>query len=420
MKKNIKRIISLVFSVITALSVASVFAGCGGNGDSGNNGGNGGNGGGSQKPPATEPKTTVTLSEADYVRFSGRVYDRGDDEFLIFNTASGFKFKTDSKNVNVTLESIVTGTEGSAYMGVYVDGKRVGLPDKTEDKDRLELKSGKHDYQIYKNGDGISHEIEILKLTEAQYSTVTAYSVSGDGKFYPLKATNKAKMVFFGDSITCGYGNIDDASFGGYRTSGQDGLKTYAYMTAKELGFDIDVFAASGWAINKASWHTTDMKIPQVFRQYSPTFNLFGELYLKKPDESVKIVVINLGTNDYTFFTGTPSELKSKKSTFSYQYREFITQVRKYYPNGKIVLCFGMMDWDGNMVTTMDTCIKEDVARYMSEKYLLLPTASLSEEMGANGHPSVKAQQKASETLVEYIRSRQNSATDGDEWTPDF
>lgn len=418
MKKNIKRLVSLVFALITAISFASVFAGCGG----GDNGSGNGDGGNNPKPTPAEPKTTVTLSETDYVKFYGRVYDRGDDEYLIFNTASGFKFKTDSKNVSVTLESMVVGTSGSAYMGVYVDGKRVGLPEKTEDKDRLELKSGKHDYEIYKDGDGISHEIEILKLTEAQYSTVTACSITGDGKFYPLKATNKAKMVFFGDSITCGYGNVDNSSEKEYRTVGQDGLKTYAYMTARELGFDIDVFAASGWAINKASWHTTDMKIPQVFRQYSPTFDLDGETYLNEPDESVKIVVINLGTNDYTFFTGTPSEIKSKKEAFSYQYREFISQVKKYYPNGKIVLCFGMMDWDGNMVTVMDECIGEAVASFLHEKYLLLYTAktTLAEDMGANGHPSVKAHQKASEDLVNYIKERQDSVTNGDEWTPDF
>lgn len=339
-----------------------------------------------------KPKSEISLDDGDYTQFSGRVYE-DDGAFCVNNTASGLKIVTDSSDLYLTAEASECA-EGKTYVCVVLNGEKY----KT-----LEMDFEKREYTLFEDMSAEKRVVEVLKSTEAQYSSLKLYSVRGNGDFYKVPAKSDKKIVFFGDSITCGYGNLGDGSFGGYITKEQDGLETYAYHTAKALNFEIDVMAASGWAIVKASWHTTDMRIPRVYDKYSPTDD--DMIYLESPDYSADFVVVNLGTNDYTYYRNHQNELKE----FENAYYDFYVDLRTNYPLAQIILTIGMMNWE-SLVDTMKPYVKNVCERakndgdqnvYFTELY----TAVLPEDLGSNGHPTVSAQKKAAEKLSKFLSS---------------
>lgn len=347
---------------------------------------------GNQNGGETERKSEITLGDVDYAYFSGRVYE-DDGAFCVNNTASGLKIVTDSTDLYLTA-SASECAEGKTYVCVVINGEKY----KT-----LEMGFEKLEYALFENLPAEKRVVEVLKSTEAQYSSLKLYSVRGNGDFYKVPAKSDKKIVFFGDSITCGYGNLGDGSFGGYVTKEQDGLETYAYLTAKAMNAEIDVMAASGWAIVKASWHTTDMRIPRVYDKYSPTDD--DKVYLGSPDYSADFVVVNLGTNDYTYYFNHKNELKE----FENAYYAFYDELRTNYPIAQIVLTIGMMNWE-SLIYTMEPYVKNVCERANNEgdKYVYfteLYTAVKPEDLGSNGHPTVLAQKKAAEKLIEFLSS---------------
>lgn len=340
----------------------------------------------------SETKNEISLSDKDYAYFSGRVY-QDDNAFVVNNTASGLKIVTDAENLYLKAEASEC-YEGKTYVCVLLNGEKY----KT-----IEMGFEKKEYALYENLPAEKRVVEVLKSTEAQYSTLKLYSVRGDGLFYKVPAKKDKKIVFFGDSITCGYGNLGDGSFGGYITKEQDGLETYAYYTAQKLNAEIDVLAASGWAIVKASWHTSDMRIPRVYDKYSPLDD--DMVYLTAPDYSANYVVVNLGTNDYTYYANHQDELKN----FENAYYDFYVNLRTNYPLAQIVLTIGMMNW-GSLIYTMKPYVYNVYERAKADgdenvSFIELYTAVLPEDLGSNGHPTVSAQKKAAEQLYAYLTS---------------
>jgi hypothetical protein len=59
------------------------------------------------------------------------------------------------------------------------------------------------------------------------------------------------RIEFYGDSITCGYGNIAPTSWEDFSTSTEDGMQTYAFLTAEALDAECTVLAKSGIPVNQ-------------------------------------------------------------------------------------------------------------------------------------------------------------------------
>lgn len=340
----------------------------------------------------TETKSEILLSDRDYARFSGRVYE-SDGVFYVSNTASGLKVCTDASDLYIEAEGSEV-FEGKTYVCVLINGER----HKT-----LEMGFGKQKYALFEGLSAEKRTIEVLKSTEAQYSSLKFYSISGNGDFYKVPKPCDKKIVFFGDSITCGYGNIGSDSSATYLTKEQDGLETYAFLTAKKLGAEIDVLAASGWAIVTASWHTSDMRIPRVYDKYSPLDD--DMVYLDAPDYSADYVIVNLGTNDYTYYANHADKLKD----FEDAYYAFYVNLRTSYPLAQIVLTIGMMNFE-SLIFTMKPYVFRVCDRAAADgdenvSYVDLYTAVQKEDFGSNGHPSVSAHKKAAYMLYDYLIS---------------
>ncbi len=287
------------------------------------------------------------------------------------------------------------------------------------------LQNHKARYAIYKNGvivaedilteserictvalDGYDSEsvIKILKLSEAQYSAmgIGEICVYGKKRIEPT-AEKDLKIEFIGDSITCGYG-IDEINDNGYFTTATENFtKTYAYLTAENLGADYSTVCFSGYGVY--SGYTTSGKINSkdiVPLYYDKACYLYGgrEIMWDFRESDNDIVVINLGTNDASYC----AKSVSARQEFTNRYEDFIKQVRFCNPDAYILCILGDMN------NSLYSCIEQAVYNYSvsASDYRVLAT-TIEYKMGENdivinGHPGYMSNLYAANELTAKIR----------------
>lgn len=113
------------------------------------------------------------------------------------------------------------------------------------------------------------------------------------------------------------------------------------------------------------------------------------------------MVVINLGTNDYSYLS--PS-FSSRSKEFIKGYADFLKQVRQKNPNAYIFCTMGTMG--GESVYGL---IEQAVGEYSAAtgdtriKSYASPVQTQEDGYGADYHPSVKTQQDSAQLLTEEI-----------------
>ena len=279
------------------------------------------------------------------VRLLGRTYySDSEDALFAANSASGVEFYV--TGTQVTFNITVMGEP--VRVGVYVNDKLVQrgmLYGNTGTKEKCSLKVPLS---------GGRSKVKLIKLSEAQQSTMTIDSIETD-KDAALTPTpeNSRKIEFIGDSITCGYG-IDQPLYDPYTgaysyfsTSTEDASKTYAYQLGEMFDADTSLFCASGYGVWCFYSGSRELVIPRFYEKCSPAVKSSGsgvqyfEMNTVDWDFSEyepQCIVINLGTNDWTYLQYRYDELYN----FTDSYKELLTMVRKNNPKAKVICTVGI------------------------------------------------------------------------------
>jgi len=246
--------------------------------------------------------------------------------------------------------------------------------------------------------DGLSsgeHTLRLVKVTEATAHPVFLSYVEimpcadGQAELCTPPEAPARRIEFVGDSITCGYGNLGDGSTKVFLTSQQDGLQTYAAMTAEALHADARYICMSGKGIVGNVKTDSGERLPQLFTYASPTKKDAWDFSVWQPD----VVVVNAGTNDVS--GGVSAE------EFTNGALAFMKQIRGVYPRAKILWCYGMMN------RQFHEAAEEAVRRFNETDdgaaYLPLREVLLGEG-GAVGHPNVKGHTARAVLVTEEIK----------------
>lgn len=358
------------------------------------------------KGSSEDMKNNVLCEEN--VKLLGRTY-MIDDTLWLSLSGSGVDFSYTGKKLSMTVvgdgASTISGNDTNyARLAVYVDGERV-----IDDM----INSPEKSYTIFESDKEKTVSVQIIKLSETAMSTlgIKPLELGEGGKLAPAPEKTH-KIEFIGDSITCGYGVDDEDPNHNFSTATEDVTKAYAYKTAQKLNADYSMFSTSGYGI--ISGYTSDdekvtqQTIPQYYESMGFSWNSFNNTLRPQDAEwdfskyQPDLVVINLGTNDDSYCKSNGE----RQEEYSSAYVEFLKKVRKNNPTAHIICSVGIMG------TRIYPAVEMAVYSYTKETGDENITAFKFEQqdgendgLAADWHPTEATHEKASDKLVEYIRT---------------
>lgn len=229
------------------------------------------------------------------------------------------------------LKIVLDDKKGDTYYDVFID----------HDYDKphiINCSKGVNNYLISSTLKDTVHSLLIFRRTEASTGPTKFLGIqlnSGKRLLEPPERPEH-KILFYGNSITCGMGNEAPDSSGDDNFAQEDNFKAYGAVAARLLNSDYMCISKSGIGII-ISWF--DLIMPDYYYRLNPGDSLSQWNFNKyNPD----VVVINLFQNDSWLI----DRLKPipDSSQIVKAYFDFVTQVRMHHPNSFIICALGNMD----------------------------------------------------------------------------
>lgn len=245
-----------------------------------------------------------------------------------------------------------------------------------------------------------NHTVELVRRTEANIGEVQflGFNVTGGSLLAP-PAPSSRRIEFIGDSITCGYGNEGTTQYQSFTTKNENAYLAYGAMTARLLNADPVTVCWSGKGLVQNYGGDLNDLMPAVYSRILP-YNT--TLAWDTSKWTPQVVVINLGTNDFS--TGS-----IEKTAFTAAYNNFLGKIRNQYPNAHIYCAVGpMLNWD-----QLAKC-KECITNVVSQKntsgdskvhFIEFPAQDGTNGYGEDWHPSVKTHELMANQLAAQIRT---------------
>lgn len=356
-------------------------------------------------------QTEIETFDKNAITVYGRNYKDGED--LVFdNVNSGLDFwfyGTECKiklNVPVLSDSEIQNDKAMRIC-VYVDDEiKEGY---RENFDELYAKGSFIPLDkcgtevVYTVASGLEeglHRIQILKASEqhleSPYRQLKICSVVSDEDGFVLKQRTPQKsyhIEFFGDSISCGAGNLNVKGDEWILPKNGDGTKTYATYTARALNATCSVISQSGLCV-KAELLGAGVSFVELWDKYSQIKKEKCEL-----NADTDLVVINLGTNDYSAI----QKGKTTAEELTADSVAILTEMKKAYPKAKFVWCYGMMSETSTVKTAVNNAITTMGGAESGFYYCMLyPDTS-----GGATHPTVAGHIRAGKTLTDFLIANQ-------------
>lgn len=333
------------------------------------------------------------------VKLVGRTMYSDDTTWLV-QSGSAVEFTVSGKSAEVTLagdSSINNDEDYRSRYAVLVDGEVIedavmSTPEKT--------------VTLFEGETSRTSKVKIIHLSEAMNGAIGVKNISvTSGNAVPVypEPEKDLSIEFIGDSITCAYGVEGLSSYESFKTTTENFMKSYAYLTAQKLNADYSAVSYSGHGIISGFTSTdeknTDSLIPDCY-------GLTGKLsdYAENWDFSTRshdVVVINLGTNDSSYVTKDP---ETHSTEFIEGYIGFLKTVREKNPEAYIICTLGIMGDE------LYEYVEEAVGQYSAAtgdnrimSYKSAVQNMTADGIGSDWHPSAVTQQKNAYVLADKI-----------------
>jgi len=324
------------------------------------------------------------LTEDDTrLRFLGRTLgDAATGSVTLDWTASGVEFSFNGTEVAADMVGTTADPRNVAYLAVFVDDVH---------KNTFMVDNSPKKYILCSGLPATKHLVRIVKVSEAQLSSVKLTRIHLNGELLAKPAAKSRKIEFIGDSITCGYGNLGGAT-DPFSSKTEDGLQTWATIAARNLEADCQLICASGHGVVRDCNRDTRALIPPLYEKSNPfsDTNQLWDFSLFPADA----VVINLGTNDWA--GGAPED------EFIAGAVKFIKEVRKHNPNAKIIWAYGLMV--KQYAEFIEKAVKEAQADDGKIYFVPMTLQNAVDGIGPQGHPSVKTHEKAGGEFASVLK----------------
>jgi lysophospholipase L1-like esterase len=263
-----------------------------------------------------------------------------------------------------------------------------------------------------------AHTVVLRRRSEADFGILTFQDITTSGTIGADRSPSR-RIEFIGDSITVGYG--EDGTFPCTNTAAlEDAPNTYGALTAGNLSAEYSLIAWSGKGVTRNYVQLapdTSPIMPELWTRYGA---LDADNTYTFPAKAVpQAVVINLGTNDYSYRTtaanGSTVEGRPPLNNMVFQqaYTKFVQAVQSHYPKAEFFLTSSPLLSDSSP-TTADmqhtseaNAIKGAIAAINSSKlhFVEFPTQPGTEDtIGCDYHPGPTEHQVMAAILLPIMQ----------------
>lgn len=258
-----------------------------------------------------------------------------------------------------------------------------------------------------------THTVVLRRRSETALGTVSINTVTTDGSFV-AETPLKRQIEIIGDSISVGYG-LDGTNPCTNNAAVTDNPRTYGAVAATTLNADYHVLAWSGKGLirNIATGSVdTSPLIPELYTRYGA--NDASNSYPFPSTWSPSAVVINLGTNDWSYlaYTSTGESYAARPALSNAAFTDglvaFVAQIQKRYPAAKFFLLNSPMLGDGwpagqAQKTNQTKAVTDAVAR-LGGKAQLVDWPSQGSDVGCDYHPNAATHASGGKLLSDAIK----------------
>ncbi|ERI94436.1 GDSL-like protein [Clostridiales bacterium oral taxon 876 str. F0540] len=296
------------------------------------------------------------------------------------------------------------GTRVSAKLKSFGDNYFLVLIDRKIVINSLKLGEGEEKvFELASNLKEEEHEVSIVKRTEFYLGTAQFLGFNfGEGKLLSPSPRLERKIEIIGDSITCGFGNEAENENIEYSPKYDNSYLAYGTIAARKLNAEPMIIGRSGFGLIRDYEGNKDNILPNVYSRVLPDKNSEWEFHKFIP----QVVVINLGTND---FSGSiPSGPIADREEFTSAYINLINRIRENYKESKVICTIGPV-MDGEALEVIRDYVKNDVVEALRKEnnnwiyYFEYENQLKSNGYGITCHPSLKTHELMANQLTDFI-----------------
>lgn len=249
-----------------------------------------------------------------------------------------------------------------------------------------------------------SHQVRLVKRTEAEMGMATFYGFYIGKKEQVLNPAPlpERKILFIGNSITCGYGSEGKDKLERFKPSTENCEKSYATIIARAFNAQYQLTSHSGLGMVRNYGDSLRLSIKRKPMPARLEY-LFDNDSTKRYDLNnyrPDAVVINLGTNDFS------TQPFPDEADFIVAGKKLIQKIRNTFPGVKVFCISGPMinepcyTYTKKIVETIRTEMNTTDVVFVGVPKDLLNSGS---DLGSDWHPSYRGQAKTANLIIPVI-----------------
>lgn len=315
--------------------------------------------------------------------------------------ASGVTFymKFRGPSLAVDLHDQFLNSTGYNWFDVIVDGGHAH---------EFRTRKGQTRYVLAKNLKPGVHTLILCKATEGQNGHNILVNIETH-KLLQTRSLPKKKIEYIGDSITCGFGDdtLHYACNKGQWFDHTNSWYAYGPRLARRLHAQWMLSSVSGMGMYR-NWNDPGPVMPNVYSGVYMDYT-HHPVHWNYKNYIPNLVIIALGTNDFSKGPGKKPRPKLNGNDFVKAYTKFVARVHKQYPKAKFILANSPMFGPKNK-KVLAGYLKRVIAnsKAAGDKAITQFSWGKTYNHGCDGHPYMNQQGLMAEQLVPVVKKYMN------------